>query len=126
VRWIDDKPALDVAGEAYGAVGQATGLDTMRVRVEATKHNGASLIVVAHDPGVAGWCDRTVEVRDGRLLTGGVSGGVPVGMSGGVPGWVPDGRSGGTFGGVPGGTSGGVAGGTSGGVEGGMTGGVSA
>ncbi|HLU73400.1 MAG TPA: ABC transporter ATP-binding protein [Nonomuraea sp.] len=125
-RALVTKPAVVFADEPTGALDQATGHDTMRLLVEATKHNGASLIVVTHDPGVAGWCDRTVEVRDGRLLTGGVSGGVPVGMSGGVPGWVPDGRSGGTFGGVPGGTSGGVAGGTSGGVEGGMTGGVSA
>jgi putative ABC transport system ATP-binding protein len=44
----------------------------MRLLVEATRRNDASLIVVTHDPNVAGWCDRTVEVRDGLLLAGGV------------------------------------------------------
>src|SRR5690606_23743967 len=102
-RALVTKPAVVLADEPTGALDQATRHDTMRLLEEATKQSAASLIVVTHDPGVAGWCDRTVEVRDGRLLSGGVSGGVPGGMSGGVSGGVPDGRSGGTSGGVPGG-----------------------
>ncbi|TDD89148.1 ABC transporter ATP-binding protein [Actinomadura rubrisoli] len=60
-------PAVVFADEPTGALDQTTGHDTMRLLVEATRHNGASLIVVTHDPAVARWCDRTVEVRDGRL-----------------------------------------------------------
>ncbi|MFG3442287.1 ABC transporter ATP-binding protein [Nonomuraea sp. NPDC047897] len=72
-RALVTKPAVVFADEPTGALDQTTGHDTMRLLVEATKHNGASLIVVTHDPGVAGWCDRTVEVRDGRLLTAGLA-----------------------------------------------------
>ncbi|MFD1940104.1 MULTISPECIES: ABC transporter ATP-binding protein [Nonomuraea] len=72
-RALVTKPAVVFADEPTGALDQNTGHDTMRLLVEATKHNGASLIVVTHDPGVAGWCDRTVEVRDGNLLHGAVS-----------------------------------------------------
>ncbi|NUW42606.1 ABC transporter ATP-binding protein [Nonomuraea rhodomycinica] len=70
-RALVTKPAVVFADEPTGALDQTTGHDTMRLLVEATKHNGASLIVVTHDPGVAGWCDRTVEVRDGVLLAAG-------------------------------------------------------
>ncbi|QXJ21066.1 ABC transporter ATP-binding protein [Actinomadura graeca] len=67
-RALAPGPAVVFADEPTGALDQATGHDTMRLLVEATAHNGASLIVVTHDPAVAGWCDRVVEVRDGRVL----------------------------------------------------------
>jgi putative ABC transport system ATP-binding protein len=60
-------PAVVFADEPTGALDQATGHDTMRLLVDATKHNGASLVVVTHDPAVAAWCDRVLEVRDGRI-----------------------------------------------------------
>ncbi|MFI7135327.1 ABC transporter ATP-binding protein [Nonomuraea sp. NPDC050153] len=68
-RALVTKPAVVFADEPTGALDQQTGHDTMRLLVEATRHNDASLIVVTHDPNVAGWCDRTVEVRDGQLLS---------------------------------------------------------
>ncbi|MCG5216332.1 ABC transporter ATP-binding protein [Streptosporangium soli] len=61
-------PAVVFADEPTGALDQSTGHDTMRILVEATRRNGASLVVVTHDPQVARWCDSTVEVRDGRIL----------------------------------------------------------
>ncbi|KAB2347408.1 ABC transporter ATP-binding protein [Actinomadura rudentiformis] len=67
-RALVSKPAVVFADEPTGALDQNTGHETMRLLVEATKHNGASLVVVTHDPNVARWCDRTVEVRDGQLL----------------------------------------------------------
>ncbi|MEV4800654.1 ABC transporter ATP-binding protein [Nonomuraea sp. NPDC049421] len=70
-RALVTKPAVVFADEPTGALDQQTGQETMRLLVEATKHNGACLIVVTHDPNVASWCDRTVEVRDGRLLASG-------------------------------------------------------
>ncbi|MFG1701479.1 ABC transporter ATP-binding protein [Nonomuraea sp. NPDC049309] len=70
-RALVTKPAVVFADEPTGSLDQQTGQETMRLLVEATKHNGASLLVVTHDPNVASWCDRTVEVRDGRLLQSG-------------------------------------------------------
>ncbi|WP_242905284.1 ABC transporter ATP-binding protein [Actinomadura terrae] len=66
-RALVPRPAVVFADEPTGALDQATGHDTMRLLVEATKHNGASLVVVTHDPSVAAWCDRVTEVRDGRV-----------------------------------------------------------
>lgn len=67
-RALVDGPDVVFADEPTGALDQATGGDTMRLLVEAARHHGAALLVVTHDPQVAGWCGRTVEVRDGRLL----------------------------------------------------------
>jgi putative ABC transport system ATP-binding protein len=72
-RALVTRPAVVFADEPTGALDQATGQDTMRLLVEATKHNDASLVVVTHDPQVAAWCDRVVEVRDGRILHPGSS-----------------------------------------------------
>ncbi|WP_433463297.1 ABC transporter ATP-binding protein [Spirillospora sp. CA-128828] len=66
-RALVPRPAVVFADEPTGALDQATGHDTMRLLVDATKHNGASLVVVTHDPSVAAWCDRVLEVRDGRI-----------------------------------------------------------
>ncbi|WP_084965226.1 ABC transporter ATP-binding protein [Thermoactinospora rubra] len=74
-RALVSGPAVVFADEPTGALDQATGHDTMRLLVEATKHNGAGLVVVTHDPNVARFCDRVVEVRDGRLT--GQAQGVP-------------------------------------------------
>ncbi|MGW4793657.1 ATP-binding cassette domain-containing protein, partial [Nonomuraea sp. NPDC004297] len=70
-RALVTRPAVVFADEPTGALDQQTGQETMRLLVESTRHNDASLIVVTHDPNVAAWCDRTVEVRDGRLLESG-------------------------------------------------------
>jgi len=70
-RALVTRPAVVFADEPTGALDQATGHETMRILVESTKHNDASLVVVTHDPQVASWCDRVVEVRDGMIVTPG-------------------------------------------------------
>lgn len=70
-RALVTRPAVIFADEPTGALDQATGHEIMRILVEATKHNGASLVVVTHDPEVARCCDRVVEVRDGMILAPG-------------------------------------------------------
>ncbi|MGC3994926.1 MAG: ABC transporter ATP-binding protein [Propionicimonas sp.] len=66
-RALVGNPAVVMADEPTGALDQATGAETMRVLVAATRAVGASLVVVTHDPGVAAWCERHVEIVDGRL-----------------------------------------------------------
>jgi putative ABC transport system ATP-binding protein len=76
-RALVTHPAVIFADEPTGALDQATGHETMRILVEAAKHNGASLVVVTHDPGVARWCDRVIEVRDGMIVAPGTAPAVP-------------------------------------------------
>jgi putative ABC transport system ATP-binding protein len=67
-------PAVVFADEPTGALDQATGHETMDLLVGATRHNDASLVVVTHDAQVAAWCDRIVQVRDGRVVATGYGG----------------------------------------------------
>ena len=39
----------------------------MQILTTTTRMTGATLVVVTHDLQVARWCDRLVEIRDGRI-----------------------------------------------------------
>ncbi|PPG43281.1 ABC transporter ATP-binding protein [Pseudoclavibacter sp. RFBA6] len=56
------------ADEPTGALDSATSSDVMTALLAATSRAGRSLVVVTHDPEVAARCDRTVRMRDGRIL----------------------------------------------------------
>ncbi|NYF12560.1 putative ABC transport system ATP-binding protein [Pseudoclavibacter sp. JAI123] len=56
------------ADEPTGALDSATSSDVMTALLAATSRAGRSLVVVTHDPEVAARCDRTVRMRDGRVL----------------------------------------------------------
>lgn len=60
-------PSVIFADEPTGSLDQATGHETMRLLTEAAWHHGIALVLVTHDRQVASYCDRIVEVRDGRL-----------------------------------------------------------
>ena len=57
------------ADEPTGALDRATGQDVIRMLTEVASRQRAALVVVTHDDAVARWCDRTVRVQDGRLLS---------------------------------------------------------
>lgn len=56
------------ADEPTGALDRTTGQDVIALLVKVTKAQHAALVVVTHDESVARWCDRTVRVRDGRIV----------------------------------------------------------
>ena len=68
-RALVGSPAVVLADEPTGALDQATGAEVMRVLTAATRDVGASLVVVTHDPNVAAWCERHVQIVDGRLFS---------------------------------------------------------
>lgn len=85
-------PEVVFADEPTGALDQATGEDVMRVLTETTRLAGASLVLVTHDAGVAAWCDRRVEVRDGRVVADvrqAPRAGAPVAPAGSVSPFAP-------------------------------------
>lgn len=66
-RALAHKPAVVFADEPTGALDQATGHEVMQLLTTATRMVGATLIVVTHDPQVASWCERLVEIRDAMI-----------------------------------------------------------
>lgn len=69
-RAVVHQPSIVFADEPTGALDQATGAEVMALLSRTHRDRGAALVVITHDPGVAAWCDRTVEIRDGRLVGG--------------------------------------------------------
>lgn len=68
-RALATTPGVVFADEPTGALDQQTGAAVMGQLVAATRAHGASLIVVTHDPGVAGFCERILVMRDGRMVS---------------------------------------------------------
>ena len=84
-------PAVVFADEPTGALDQQTGREVMDVLTRTTRAAGASLVLVTHDEQVAAWCDRRIDMRDGRVVTDaaapavGTDGRGPGGVEGPVP-----------------------------------------
>ena len=66
-RALAVKPAVVFADEPTGALDQATGREVMSILMDAARDNGAAVVIVTHDPNVAGFCARTMTMQDGRL-----------------------------------------------------------
>ncbi|UJP39391.1 ABC transporter ATP-binding protein [Cellulomonas palmilytica] len=72
-RALVTRPDVVFADEPAGLLDEEASRDVARVLVDATRATGASLVVVTRDARVAGWCDRRVHVRDGRVAPADVS-----------------------------------------------------
>ncbi len=68
-RALVGRPSVVMADEPTGALDQATGAEVMRVLTSSVAAAGASLVVVTHDAHVAAWCQRHVEIVDGRIYS---------------------------------------------------------
>lgn len=66
-RALAAEPKVIFADEPSGALDQATGHEMMQLLTATAAQLGASLVIVTHDPGVARWCSRLVEIRDGLI-----------------------------------------------------------
>lgn len=66
-RALIHQPDVVFADEPTGALDQATGHQVMQILTTAASMSGATLIVVTHDPQVADWCSRRVELRDAMI-----------------------------------------------------------
>ncbi|EKX63039.1 ABC transporter ATP-binding protein [Streptomyces ipomoeae] len=66
-RALAVEPDVVFADEPTGALDQSTGEEVIRLLTSVTRDQGASLVMVTHDPEVAAHCDRVLQVRDGRI-----------------------------------------------------------
>ena len=67
-RAIVNQPDIVLADEPTGALDTATGLEILDLLKELNGQ-GMTVIVVTHEMEVAGYAERVLKFRDGRLLT---------------------------------------------------------
>jgi putative ABC transport system ATP-binding protein len=66
-RALAHRPQVIFADEPTGALDSRTGEETITALLGAAASSGAAVVIVTHDPNVAGRARRTVEMRDGRI-----------------------------------------------------------
>ena len=66
-RAFAPKPALLLADEPTGNLDGATGRVVLDLLAEMRAGEGATLVLVTHDPAVAALADRRIHLRDGRI-----------------------------------------------------------
>ena len=65
-RAIVGEPAIVLADEPTGNLDTRTGAEVLD-RLEQLHDEGATIVVITHDPGIAGRLPRCVSIRDGRV-----------------------------------------------------------
>jgi len=67
-RALVNDPALILADEPTGNLDSATG-EMVLATFKSLRDHGKTVVLITHDAEVASHADRTVHIRDGRLLT---------------------------------------------------------
>jgi putative ABC transport system ATP-binding protein len=68
-RALVARPLVIFADEPTGALDSLAGERVMELLVDAARGQGATVVLVTHEPRVAAYADREVVVRDGRVTT---------------------------------------------------------
>ena len=68
-RAIAPRPPLIFADEPTGNLDAATGEQVTDLLFARRAETGATLVVITHDPALAGRCERVVTLADGRVAT---------------------------------------------------------
>lgn len=66
-RALINSPAIVLADEPTGNLDRDTG-ERVLSELTAVTHEGVSVVAVTHDPAVAEYADRTIELRDGVVV----------------------------------------------------------
>ena len=72
-RALVNHPAIILADEPTGNIDTATGAEIMDLLRRLNREQGVTLLLVTHDPAAAGFADRVIQLRDGRLAGGEVA-----------------------------------------------------
>lgn len=66
-RALVTRPALILADEPTGNLDSRTGLEVMMI-LQRLNARGITIVLVTHDASVAGYCQRQIRFRDGRVV----------------------------------------------------------
>ncbi len=67
VRSLMNDPELLLCDEPTGALDETNRERVFDLLLELVRARGRTLVLATHDPELAGRCDRTVKMRDGRI-----------------------------------------------------------
>jgi ABC-type lipoprotein export system ATPase subunit len=70
-RALVTRPRLILADEPTGNLDTRTSHDIMRLLRELNRRDKLTLVIVTHEPDIAGWTDRVLVLRDGQLVADG-------------------------------------------------------
>ncbi len=65
-RALVGKPRLVLADEPTGNLDSQTSVEVMRILTEL-RREGMTIVLVTHEPDIAGWADRVITMRDGTV-----------------------------------------------------------
>jgi len=72
-RSLANNPEVIVADEPTGNLDSATGKKIMEVFIDLHKKEKKTVIVVTHDPNIAGYTEETINIKDGEIVKNGIT-----------------------------------------------------
>lgn len=67
-RALVGDPKIILADEPTGSLDSATGEAVMDLLIDINKKENATIVIVTHDPLIAKLCQRTIKLRDGKVI----------------------------------------------------------
>lgn len=67
-RSLVNEPAIILADEPTGNLDSKSGEEVMDILLNLNKKRGTTLIIVTHDPEIAGFAERIIQIRDGVVV----------------------------------------------------------
>jgi ABC-type lipoprotein export system ATPase subunit len=70
-RALCNRPGILIADEPTGSLDRGNSLAIMELLSQLHRDTGTTVVIVTHDPSVAGYCERLVEIVDGHVVRDG-------------------------------------------------------
>ena len=62
-------PSILLADEPTGNLDSASSIEIMKLMTELNQEHGRTIVLITHEPDIAAFAKRVVELRDGRIIT---------------------------------------------------------
>jgi len=67
-RALANDPPILIGDEVTGELDSETGFEVMEVIVRLNRERGTTVVYVTHDPRMAKFASRAIQLRDGRIV----------------------------------------------------------